>query len=406
MASGLMRHGPAYSIASCVVETAHRLVATTDTASVNNWQLRKAGRALLTAEIRSFRGLEPGEEKRRFGQGIVLELAFYDRYRVRDVERVQEYVEEQISQSVGGFPSAVQIKMTQIEDDEGWMGAGFDWPNQKPDKHLDFLPEVIDWGCPIQDRGLLQVIGRRLRYRLGIDHADGTHDAFWWTTPQTEEWIARVLSGETTTKLDLHTRKYFNRVFGTLLGLPMSSDPCLNSPDDWGLVALDGDPIHVVTLGPNSGGQTKADVLPTLSRAGGQLIVSHKKVGSEKGARDPGKAYAAALEELVEQIPKRRECDVVVLYRGGISWEHPLTTASCVRIIDAAEKLVSLGVEVVIGIGHGTTSVHEIAGRMPSVGIFEAVTPTAAANWVLNEHVNGRLMKATVDPGQSIELAG
>lgn len=402
MSPGAKKHGPEYSIASCVVETAHRLIATPDTEDMDNWRLRKAGRALLTAEIRSLRALLPGEAKRRYGQGIVLELALYNRLHIRDIERVRDAVEEEVSQSIGGFPKAVQISMSQIVENEGWMGAGFHWPGQRPNAHLDLLPDVIHRSCPIQDRGILQVLGRRLRYRLGVDHAIGSADAFWWTTPQTEEWIARTMSDDAETILDRGTRREFNKVFGALLDLQMDADPCLNSPDDWGFVELEGDPIHVLTLGPNSGGQTKTDVVPTLSRAGGQLTVSHHNVGSERGALDPGEPYAAALEELVGESRSRRDCDVVLLYRGGVSSERPLSNKSCVRIVNAAQELVTQGMEVVIGFGHGTTSVHELAGSRPSIGVFEAVTPTAAANWVLQEHVNSRLMKATVDPGQPI----
>ena len=70
--------------------------------------------------------------------------------------------------------------------------------------------------------------------------------------------------------------------------------------------------------------------------------------------------------------------------------------------MDAAESLVSRGVEVALELGHGTTDIHGTAQRAPSIGVYEAVTPTAAANWILAEHVNQRLMNAVPDAGQTV----
>ena len=141
--------------------------------------------------------------------------------------------------------------------------------------------------------------------------------------------------------------------------------------------------MAVNVIGPKSDtAETHADVSSTLARAGKQLSVSMNRVAvSDRAVEDPGEPYALALENLAEKEPKRRDTDIVLLYRGGIDTrKRPLKADSCRRILNAADELVSLGIEVVIGIGHGETSIHGIAGREPSVGTFEVVTPTAGAN--------------------------
>lgn len=403
-----MRRGPSYSIASCVIETAHRLVATAghDESVVAR---RRAGRALLTAEVQGFGPIDPGTRMRRYGQGLEVRLGFYEDQELAAVEDVLDLVSDELSDSIGGWGGAIQIRLQMLERGEGWLGATFDWPEATPHRHLDVLlqPRDLPRGS---HAGELCVIGRRLRYRLGVDHADGSPDLFWWTTPQTEYWIDLYLDKDDGPiplaqwqRPSWADRRRFNNSVGALYrgvheGTRINIDAIANSPDDWGYVDLERDPIRVLTLGPSSGGQTRADVEMTLRRAGTQLAVTHERVASERG-RSPGEPHAEALESLASlRTPK---CDVVLLYRGGFSREAPVSSATCHAIVDAAERLAAMGVEVVLGLGHGTSYIHGTAGRHPVVGVFEAVTPTAAANWILTEHVNQRLMNAIPDPGQT-----
>ncbi len=68
-----------------------------------------------------------------------------------------------------------------------------------------------------------------------------------------------------------------------------------------------------------------------------------------------------------------------IVYRGGVDRQrNPHLEADCHRILDAADKLVDKEIEGVLGFGHGEMSVHETAGCTPNVGVFEAITPTAA----------------------------
>ncbi|KUG57265.1 hypothetical protein [Nesterenkonia jeotgali] len=396
--------GPSYSIASCVVETGHRLVATPDHDGFDNSALRRAGRALLTAEIAGFGPIGSGVENKRHGQGLEIRLRFYNADELGHVDQMRDEVEEAVGFSIGGWPWAIQFDLDVIDAGGGWLGGGVEWPTDRPSLHLDILPREIDRRCLVQDRGLLQVLGRRLRYRIGIDHKQNSPDRFWWTTVQTEAWIARTIVGDEHQSLNRHQRRQFNGVVQELLPLPKSSvDPLHNSPDDWGFVDLVNDPIMIVSIGPKSGGQTEADVRETLGRAGDQLQSQSRRVASEWGVTDPGVLYADALEQLAAKGLARRECDVVLLFRGGFSKSTPLTASSSRRIVDAAEALVSRGIEVVIALGHGTTSVHGLADREPAVGVFEAITPTAGAAWIVREHVNNRLVNAVVDGGQPLD---
>lgn len=399
--------GPAYSIASCVVEAAHRLAATASSED-HYTEKRTAGRALLAAEVTAFRQLPDGVKRRRNGQGLQLVLGFYDQSGIDAVDAVEDDVIEQIGLSVGGWPWAIQLDTRLLSGSEQWLGSSFEWPEDRPNTHLDRVLKQIDRRCIIQDAGLLQLLGRRLRYRIGVDHADGSSDLFWWTTAQTEEWIARLLSGEKTNELELYVRRKFNGAVQELahnvLGFSASIDPLFNTPDDWGFVDLERDPITVRTVGPYSQlAETHSDVSQTLAHAGDQLVVVSDRVAlSERNASNPAQPYAEYLENLLSDSDYllRRETDVIIVYRGGISREKPLSEEYCRRILDAADELVGYGVEVILGFGHGETSVHETAGRVPKVGVFEAITPTAAAAWVVKEHVNRRLIENFVDPGQ------
>lgn len=402
-----MPRGPSYSIASCVIETAHRLVATPgdDQEAI---ALRHAGRALLTAEIQGFGPIDPGTRMRRYGQGLEVKLGFYERTELDAVDDVLDLVSNELSESVGGWGGAIQVGLNMLDEGEGWLGARLDWPEHAPFQHLDVQlrpRDIPDGGSS----GELRIIGRRLRYRLGIDHANGTPDLFWWTTPQTEYWIDQYLDGDRVPPLDRWQRptwgqrSRFNSSVGALyraidVGARVNVDASANSPDDWGYVDLERDPIRVLTVGPSSGGQTRADVEMTLQRAGTQLVVTHDRVKSERH-RSPGESQAEALECLAASGDP--EHDVILLYRGGFSSEAPVSQSTCRDIVDAAERLAAGGVEVVLGLGHGTTHIHGAAGRSPAIGVFEAVTPTAAANWILTEHVNQRLMNAVPDPGQT-----
>lgn len=405
--------GPTYSIASCVVETAHRLIASPDADGVDNSDIRRAGRALLTAEPLGLQELDEAKTpRRRHGQGIELRLGFYDDAELDHVSIAEEKVIEAIGLSIGGWPWGIQLSLELIESQSGWLGSSLVWPAERPFRHLDLLKGPTDRRCIITQPGLLQVIGRRLRYRIGVDHKTGAQDAFWWTTPQTEEWIARILSDDQERFLTLGRRRAFNGAFGEILGHAMSEpvgnfDPIFNSPDDWGFLDLRKDPIAVNVIGPRSvHAETHSDVTATLARAGDQIRVIPSRVTiSDRDVDDPGIPYADALERLAGMNPKRRVADVVLLYRGGVDRRNrPLREESCRRILNAADELVSLGVEVVVGIGHGETSVHQVARRVPAVGVFEAVTPTAGASWILQEHVNQRLMSSLVDNGQPLVL--
>lgn len=404
-----MPGGPSYSVASCVIETGNRLIATPGEGEDVN-ALRRVGRALLRAEVCGFGPIAGGAWRRRYGQGLEIQLGFYDAEELGTVKELSELVADELSDSVGGWGGALQLGLRMLHQGEGWLGTAFDWPHEKPHQHLDIMLPARDVP-PGGDAGKLCVLGRRLRYRLGVDHNKGEPDLFWWTTPQTEYWIERYLYPDREQAPPVQwrrpgwgIRRAFNSsiaalFFGKHGGVRTNFDASANSSDDWGYVDLERDPIRVLAVGPRTGGQTLEDVRRTLARAGSQLRVDYASADFEQ-RHMPGLVQAEALADLASRADI--DYDVVLLYRGGFGYDAPPSPEIYNAIVDAAGRLVSRGVEVVLGLGHGTTDIHGTVQRLPSIGVYEAVTPTAAANWILAEHVNQRLMNAVPDAGQTL----
>lgn len=374
-------------------------------------------------EILSFRTVEEGE-RQRHTQGIELELGYYqedvrdtlaeaaDPARIMGTEAAD--LSAEIMYHVGGYPGALQFKFTNIPASmpNDWTPCNAQWPQSRPTCHLDLGAKDSD--RLLGTKGQTMIIARRLRYRLGVDHKSLDKDGFWWTTPQTEEWIAR-LQGRGNLSLDMGSRREFNYVSSALLRAleyPMSGDPLLNSPDDWGDVVLSTDPIKVVTIGPYSpGAETPSDVAKTLARAAGQIDVvnSPLHVGEQRMLLETYTQELECIADRAGETVPARERDVLLVYRGGGISLSPskrsrgmIDDDSRTKFADAVERLAAQGTEVVLGIGHGETQIWP-NGRVLPVGVFEAVTPTAAASWVLREHVNNQLVDALIDRGQYTE---
>jgi hypothetical protein len=402
-----------YSIASCVVETGYRLRAHPGRHAEDK-VVRAVGRALLTAEILSFKQVEDGRKKGT--QGLVVSLGFYDADQLKIVQDATELLEEELAYSIGGFLKGFQLSLSILEYQTNWHGVGVNWPQHQVSKHLDLnIHNAANKGDLLDSRGESQILARRIRYRLGVDFKDESDTLFWWSTAQTESWIAELI-GEGA-ELDEVTRKKFNKYVGAwmnaLANIRISVDPLTLSADDWGLVDLEKDPITIRCVGPNWGDSpTHLDVKRILARAGKQI---HCKSSPLPQPEEPEflLSYARHLRALAETPWKPRERDVVIVYRGGgIKEKIPakvvkgdkgiVNDESRLELVRAIEKLVAQGTEVVLGIGHGDVSVYGKLRMKTPVGVHEAITPTAAAAWVLREHVNHRILDSIVDPGQAV----
>lgn len=406
----MTHHSPRYSIAACLAETASRLVATAG-GDGESELLRTLGSALRSAEPISLTSIE--EARRVRGrQGIALRLGFYDAETLHFVSNHEDCVAYEFSRTLGGFDAAVQVDCERLPDNGDWLGTDRDFPTVAAGKHLhryvlDYQerpePSSVCAGARefLLDRRYL-IVARRLRYRLGVDHADNSRRGFWWTTAQTRAWIRGVGS-----EVDVN---YL--VSGALtVGVAQSfgADPASNNPDDWGCVRLEDDPLNILTVGPyGRTAETHSDVRETLGLGGEQLRVTSLCLDRAE-APYPLKSYAEKLRQIAQRPDLLKSVDVVLVYRGGGLCEGREGRAGRDRgLIDSesrnalaneATALAARGVEVVLGIGHGSTAVFDDPADRP-VGVHEAVTPTAAAVWVLREHINNRLAGAIPDPGQ------
>ena len=68
------------------------------------------------------------------------------------------------------------------------------------------------------------------------------------------------------------------------------------------------------------------------------------------------------------------------------------------ELLEAVLSLRNKGVEVILGLGHGNLSV--LPNGTDEVGIYEATTPTAAAAWLVSEHVSTLLVDRSLALGQ------
>lgn len=440
-----MPKSQSYSIASCVVETGYRLRATSgDSPEAVN--LRAVGSALLTAEVLSFRQLPWEGRTQRNSQGLEISLGFYDQGELKKIEDALEVVRREVAYSLGGFIAAFELRLTELDKSHAndWLGVDRVWPQYSENRHLHTgINSDTDlrglWGNRSGGRerlarGQTKILARRLRYRYGVDWAKNNNSAetlFWWSTAQTESWIAR-LHRHPQQELDTYVRREFNWIVGEAMrgigGTVSNVDPLTLTADDWGAVELDEDPITVHYIGPKSEKtDTHADVKKVLDRAGKQLKTKEVrcKETTRKWALQPFTSELtrlAADQRLAEHRGEPDVCDVVIVYRGGGITEYEPGVKDARNLIDdisreefkeAINALTELGIEVVLGIGHGTIGIYvdedpESPGTKLSVsapvGVHEAITPTAAAAWILREHINHRLVDSNVDPGQAGQL--
>lgn len=441
-----MQKSQSYSIASCIVETGYRLQATPGKSS-DAVTLRAVGSALLTAEVLSFRQLPWNQRRQRNSQGLEISLGFYNQVELKKVKDSLEVVRKEVAYTLGGFIAGFELRLTELSktDANDWLGADRVWPQYAENRHLHMgidadTDERALWGNNSGSRkklarGQTKILARRLRYRYGVDWARENNSSaetlFWWSTAQTYSWIAQ-LKEPSQQELDLHVRREFNgTVLAAMKGIGGSSsnvDPLALPADNWGAVELEEDPIMVHYIGPRSEiTDTHSDVKKVLDRAGKQLRTKEVRceMPTREWALDPFIFELHRLAELQRRAARSSKpdvCDVVIVYRGGGIIERGRGAKKTSSLIDdtsrkyfqkAVRTLTELGIEVVLGIGHGTIGIYveddpESPGtKLPvttPVGVHEAITPTAAAAWVLREHVNHRLVDSSVDPGQAGRL--
>lgn len=406
-------------MAMIVAETAARLVATPGKGETVD-RKRRLGRALFGSEVLGF---AKDEEQHVAGtQDLVVRLGLYDEddFDVidKDLFRYQpagggrqpqrSVVMSELSATLGGYEDAVDVELVMIDEvDSNWMLAHYDNPlpgtTERLDKVVRSLPRRFR--STSFTRSELLLLARHIRYRLSVDHGrDACPDVLFWRTPVVDEWLETTgTSWGEFRKADLWRARGPSpaREIG---GKGADSDDAQASMDDWGDIDIHADPLRVGLLGPRSQhADTHEDVMRVLDRAGDLLDVVKPKQYSVGGDSRSYQPQINALEKLrTAGIGKLRpkDLDVLILYRGGgVDQDDVRTEQERELLLREVEKLAAHGVEVVIGIGHGTDHALPVAQTLP-IGVYEATTPTAAAEWALREFVNSRLVNTAYDPGQ------
>jgi hypothetical protein len=355
-------------MAATVAETAERLVAS---AGEDAALRRQLGRALRGSEVLSFMRVDEERRKKRT-QGLEVRLGFYSESDAQVVSASANLVEVELGLTLGGFIGALQIS-TELLDETAWLGRSHPAVNSVESRHLH--RRLTSW----QLDPIATLFARRVRGRQSVDHADGQSLFVWWVTPETSKWAAEA-------------GRWLRDVVGKIAG---NQDQSSNDPNYWGDVDLESDPLTVLAIGPFSGGATEADVRSVLARAGRQLTVKFERVPTKE--RDGVLALPAYVDALGGLASDSNLPDIVLVYRGG-GLERKTDSGSIAAFRTCVANLTALGIEVVVGLDHGTFAIYPDGTR--PVGVHEAVTPTAAANYVLREHVNYRLAYAEGDPGQ------
>src|SRR5699024_5318840 len=138
--------------------------------------------------------------------------------------------------------------------------------------------------------------------------------------------------------------------------------------DDWGDIDITADPLVIRTLGPATGGATLDDVKRVLARAGELLTVHHdtcvSTIPTGLGERKllDWKTYEpqiVTMEHIIDECQKSDydpPFDVLLVYRGGgadYTDSDRSHNDDRSQLLNLAQDLAGVGVEVVFGIGHG-----------------------------------------------------
>lgn len=171
------------------------------------------------------------------------------------------------------------------------------------------------------------------------------------------------------------------------------------TPDDWGDVDLSAHPLRVLRVGPNDPRTVvHHDVDKVFARAASQLALSEDHVHYSGEFQQFAKKLRAIAAKQRKLKPAQR-VDVVLVYRGGGLDKGELKSADARADLAAAcQEMVALGIEVVVAMDHGQATILP-AGTV-GLGVYEAITPTAGAAWILREHISMRLVDAMPDLGQ------
>ena len=359
---------------------------------------RELGRALLACEPLAL--YKSKKERTKGRQDLIGRVGAANDEDRRRLEEKEKLVAAALSQALGLWHGAITL-MVDPMDPAKWVHASNPvtaLADRRLDRYLDDAiqssPTGVRRTALVEHAATARMILRRLRYRTSYDWGNQTDTPPTlqvWTTPVGARWCALFTKHTPSGAAIRYLPHYLLEANSTLPSL--SVDHCTMDPNDWGDVDPEHDPIRVLQL-TTPKGSTESDVRAILDRAGQQVSLTTRHTGRSDRDR-PLSAFNAALAQLADD-EVLSETDVLLVHRGGgVTTEGSSANVSKAEreaMRDALRTIQGQGVEVVVAIGHADARIFEPEQHKKVVGFFEATTPTAGAAWILQEHINSRLV--------------
>ncbi|MEK6311385.1 MAG: hypothetical protein V4737_01650 [Curtobacterium sp.] len=374
------------SIASAVAVAAKQLVSTAS-GEPDAEVRRRIGAALLECEPTGC-FTTPDQNHKPYRRWLTVELSFYDSETRDVVAEHEELASDALGSVMFGWAAGIQLLVRMLDVDL-WRPALYP-VGRSSHLHLHrfMRPEVV------RDDPRRCIVLRRFRYRLGHDHSskgDSQDDLLMWSTPTTVTW-ARSLQQD---------QDRLNRLADDVAQLavdrPANTDWGFADPDDWGAVDLERDPLRVAVVTTRTG-ITRTEVDTLLAAADDRLQLVERPTARSDRQR-PIAVFIDELRRLSRDILNGDSFDVVLVHRGGgvavAGDDVNVDARDREALLEAVLALRDQGTEVILGIGHGRDALLPPRGD-GEVGIFEATTPTAAAAWLVQEHVHSGLADYTL----------
>lgn len=373
------------SISSALTQAAMQLTASKDATD------RAVGEALLQAEPVGHHAHDDAEHIPYRGR-LWVRLGFYSGDALEVVKQYESVAADALTRAtVGPMSPGVQLSVELLAEQE-WHMRRFE-PARSTSVHLHRLLDEEE----SQQDPKRTIVLRRLRYRLGNDHnwqPEHSDDLIVWSTATTVFWAQRISN-------DMGRP---GRVASTVAGRVgegrAGTDWADLNPDDWGAVDLEHDRITVLEVTTRRG-VTATEVGRVIDAASPWLDVRPVRYTGSTRADAPITVFVAELDRLAEEPDL---ADVVLCHRGGGLYPSGHDKANVsdedrAALLAAALRLRDKGTEVILGLGHGDISV--LPDGTDEIGVYEATTPTAAAAWLVSEHVSTLLVDQSLALGQA-----
>jgi hypothetical protein len=338
-------------------------------------ELWTLGRALGRAEIVGFSKKAWPHRKGTFGP--YLRLGFAHESDRLLVEQQRQYVDAALCQVVGDGPQVGDV--IDLAGEEGWSEL----------RTGSYVVPLMLQKRPSTALRDLVTSDQLLRLRHARWEATATYGSQASWGQRLDVWFTSAVS-------DPHEQVLKNAIHrntGCHVDVRHSPDA-----DDWGDIDLGNDKLNVLLVGPKSSQHVKADVATQLG-----ALTDYLSFESDPLAL--GASPESVLEALERILDRVELPDVVLAFRGGYKDDERLSLGSLrPRLGRAIEKLLDMGIEVVLGIGHGADPILNDGPQR--FGAFDLITPTAAAHFVASHHVSNfaaqRLMRQLQMPAAAI----